>query len=405
MKRLFTFCGTGPYTETTYHWEGRSKRTALFPCALAEWLQPDRIHVGLTEQAAVHENWHRLQAELSTAEALRIPDGDAAGDEWILLEAMEDVCEPGDEVYFDITHSFRALPVVMLVAVFYLETVKQVRIGGIYYGAFQRAQPEHSSVRDLSGLVELMRWIQAVQQFQQTSDTRAFSGLLEAIQRRAHSDPEAMDKPRKLQRLARALRETGVAFAANQPLGLEQKARELIPKIEEAEAEVRDWAPPFALLLDQMRTKVVAWQRTDLAGLRQLARAYADLDQLMQAASLAREWCVNAVLHLQGESEILDREARMNAEKILNQTSLMRAGIFDPEKGGALLDESLAFDRHPLADPLIAIWDHIATRNALAHAGFQREPIPVSALQKNTHKMIETLEAFPLDQLVRGSLL
>ncbi|WP_425505358.1 CRISPR-associated DxTHG motif protein [Thermosulfurimonas marina] len=51
-------------------------------------------------------------------------------------KVIENLSE-GEEVFFDITHSFRSLPMLNLVALSYARVLKGIRIRGIYYGAFE----------------------------------------------------------------------------------------------------------------------------------------------------------------------------------------------------------------------------------------------------------------------------
>lgn len=397
MKRLLTFCGTGRYTETTYHWDAKEYPTAMLPCGLAEWLKPDAIHVGITPEAATHENWQRLQESLPAAIGLPIPNGDQPGDEWKLLEAVAAICEPGDVIWIDVTHGFRALPMLMLVSVFYLQMTRKVEVGGILYGAFQPKRPERTPVVDLTGIVDLMRWLQAAQSFRDTVDASALSSLLEGIHRQAWMQRvPGGAAPRKLQSFAGSLRRTGQAFRANQPLELARNASCLLGELNEAENELRSWAAPFALLLDQMRGQIDCWQQSDLQAMRRLVRHYFELDLLMQAAFLAREWVVCAVLVMRGETDLVQRDSRMLAENMLNQMCKAKQpkGIREP-----ILEETHWLESQAVSKHLAGVWNLNPTRNTLAHCGQQSQPIPLDKLKANVQKMIEHLEAIPLDQL------
>lgn len=64
----------------------------------------------------------------------------AGNDERELMELFHKVVDEinDDEcVYFDITHSFRSLPMQIMAAICFCNVVKNIEVGGIYYGAFQ----------------------------------------------------------------------------------------------------------------------------------------------------------------------------------------------------------------------------------------------------------------------------
>lgn len=56
---------------------------------------------------------------------------------WELFERMYNLLQPSDELYIDITHSFRSIPMLAMVLVNYAKTIKKIRVKGIFYGAFE----------------------------------------------------------------------------------------------------------------------------------------------------------------------------------------------------------------------------------------------------------------------------
>lgn len=85
----------------------------------------------------------------------------------------------GERVILDVTHGFRHLPMLSLVAAHYLERVKGNAIEDIYYGALEMTPPTgETPVLKLTGLLRLMDWIQALAAYDKDGDYGVFEDLL-----------------------------------------------------------------------------------------------------------------------------------------------------------------------------------------------------------------------------------
>ncbi|MDY6992682.1 MAG: TIGR02221 family CRISPR-associated protein [Pseudomonadota bacterium] len=87
-----------------------------------------------------------------------------------------------DQLYLDITHGFRHLPMLVVLAALYLQRTKQVEIKAIYYGAYDlwvKSGGDYAPVLDLSGLLKIADWLSAVDQFNKDGDYAVFATLLE----------------------------------------------------------------------------------------------------------------------------------------------------------------------------------------------------------------------------------
>lgn len=91
-----------------------------------------------------------------------------------LASAVADV----DELDLDVTHGFRSMPMLFLLAAVYLRTAQpHLDVRHIWYGAL-REGGERAFVQDLSGLLEILRWTDALQRLDLLGDYGAVSGLL-----------------------------------------------------------------------------------------------------------------------------------------------------------------------------------------------------------------------------------
>lgn len=212
MARVYlSFLGTNDYVECHYFRDGFEtngavrfvqESTVLDNCQ--EWGPGDRVIIFTTRDAA-DRNWEddghwdhtgreRLKrkglrsclAELKLTVSISresIPDGHSEDEIWEIFEKVSQCLREGDEIVFDITHAFRSIPLVAMVVLNYVKVLRQVKLNGIYYGAFEalgsirevKAMPvEERRVRilNLTALDQLMDWTVAIDRFLSAGDAR-----------------------------------------------------------------------------------------------------------------------------------------------------------------------------------------------------------------------------------------
>ncbi|MCF7992147.1 MAG: TIGR02221 family CRISPR-associated protein [Thiohalocapsa sp.] len=94
-----------------------------------------------------------------------------------LLRIMAEQVRPGDHVELDVTHGFRHLPMLAILSALHLRSVRRAKIGSIWYGAFDPDTGE-GPVHDLSGLLHIADWLQALNTYDKDGDYGAFAPLL-----------------------------------------------------------------------------------------------------------------------------------------------------------------------------------------------------------------------------------
>jgi len=123
-----------------------------------------------------------VEARIGCPVTLRIiPYGRDAQEQIAILRVMAEAVagRTQDGVTLDVTHGLRHLPMLALVAAFYLERVQGVEVAEIYYGALEMTQDGLSPVLSLKGLLEVMDWVQALAGFDRDGDYGPLAPLLE----------------------------------------------------------------------------------------------------------------------------------------------------------------------------------------------------------------------------------
>lgn len=121
-----------------------------------------------------------LAERLGCAVALRlIPYCRDQAEQLALLQLMAAEISEGEQVQLDVTHGFRHLPMLALLAALHLRLTRRVSIERIWYGSFD-PDTHRSDVLDLHGLLHLADWVGALATYDKDGDYSVFAPLLQA---------------------------------------------------------------------------------------------------------------------------------------------------------------------------------------------------------------------------------
>ena len=116
--KLISVLGTGDYGECKYKLNRKESVSCCFIQTSLNSLENfDRTFLFLTK-AAKQKNFEKLKQEFekfsikTNIEGIDIPDGRNEGELWDIFEIIEENIEEKEEVWFDITHSFRSIPLI-----------------------------------------------------------------------------------------------------------------------------------------------------------------------------------------------------------------------------------------------------------------------------------------------------
>ncbi len=192
MSKVFVcFLGTGKYVPVYYCLNdikaefSKYVQVAILDILTKEGNKPDKIVVFLTHGArkihweganGLHKSIKSLGFNDDQIYEVPIPDGKSTEEINKIFMEIFNSLKKQDQVYFDITHSFRSLPMLSLVALVYAQILKQIEIKKIYYGAFEvLGRPEevekmterkrNCPIFDLTHYVYLLNWSFAVEEF------------------------------------------------------------------------------------------------------------------------------------------------------------------------------------------------------------------------------------------------
>lgn len=197
MSKVFlSTLGTGNYVPCHYvinNWNSELVvfvQEAIVDYLCPKWETNDRIVIFCTDEAK-KLNWNDdpkrydgrgLNTRLlqrgypPEIQMISIPSGKTEDEIMDIFLKVIDVLNPGDEVFVDITHSFRSIPLLLTVVLNYAKVVKEVSVEGIFYGALEalgtlsevQKMPEDNRLApifDLTPYDSLLEWAHAVNVF------------------------------------------------------------------------------------------------------------------------------------------------------------------------------------------------------------------------------------------------
>ena len=186
-RRVFiSVLGTGNYQECIY--QSSDKAVSVQTCFAQEaalryvdapnWDPADQVFILLTEDAR-QRNWDKLSQCLGSlglhcpVKDIPIVDGKDEKEVWAIFKTIYDLIEDGDNLYFDVTHALRYLPMLVLVMGSYTSFLKNTTVNKIVYGNWEMRDKESNvaPLMDLTILNELQRWSFAVGSYLRNGST------------------------------------------------------------------------------------------------------------------------------------------------------------------------------------------------------------------------------------------
>ena len=214
-----------------------------------------------------------------------------------LLDIMASHVGQEDKVDLDVTHGFRHLPMVALLAALQLQTMRRAKVQGIWYGAFDPDTGD-APVYNLDGLLHIAEWLQALHTYDKDGDYGAFAHLLGPA-------GELLARAAFFERASNAV-----------------KAREALTAWVSREDQIPADDPAAALFGEELQRRV-SWYRESNRSAREkaLARLYLDRGDFVRAAIYGQEAVITADVEAArgdpGDFETRDeaREDRKNTER------------------------------------------------------------------------------------------
>lgn len=416
-KVFISFLGTSNYRDCEYTKNGQSygntrfiqEATFRYLSTCEKWSNNDRILILLTKQAEI-KNWadgelvSRLKAFSTTIETLTaLPDGANEDEIWNIFSRIYDYLQEEDELYFDLTHGFRYLPMLILVLGNYAKFLKGALIKSITYGNWEASCGGSlpAPIIDLLPLTRLQDWTYAAGQVLENGNADELFKLsrgeyIPLLQSSQGKDGQAKilknfaDSLKHLVDDCRSCR--GLSIMEGRPISLMRNALAALP-----ESTLRPYFPIFQKIAASFEP-------------------FSDKPDPLNGFHVAR-WCFEKGLYQQAATYL--EEAILyhccldfNLDPLVQQNQGIISGSFDYAANRKKHNSENRKDGYSeipkrIGDILLERYDALITpyaelretiRNDFNHAGIRKQPRPGKTLIQRLGQLLQIIHSIFLNE-------
>lgn len=387
--------------------------------AAQEWTEGDAIYIYYTEQSREgnyevasgqrlnprtrqEEPYTGLGRELEAMQLKAkvtprlIPSGKDEGEMWQVFEAVYGDLQEGDELYFDMTHGFRYLPMLILVLGNYAKFLLHTTTRSVTYGNFEATDRTTgiAPIADLRPLLTLQEWTEAAADYLTHGDVAKMKALSnDKLQPILRSGGQQKGIATNLLKLTQSLEKFSgdMAFCRGVEIQKGTAAGNIGKYSDEANATL---IKPFNPLFGHIKKSVKAFASDEVNNLFASARLCLDYGNYQSAVTLLQEGIVTFFCQRHGIGAT-DKDRR----EYVNNAFAIRNGRGEPisdeeahQSEAAALKKAIAEDEL-LTNEFVKLFGELTdTRNDFNHAGFRPQPYSVKLLREKISKLIASTE-------------
>lgn len=334
----------------------------------------------------------------SAVEGVHIADGKNEEEMWSIFETVFGLLQEEDELYFDLTHSFRYLPMLILVLGNYAKFLKQVRITSVSYGNYEARDVAtgYAPIIDLLPLTMLQDWTSAAAAFIRYGNAE---GLIQLSREKINpimQETQGKDEKAGLLRGYVSQLETfinEVRFCR----GIDLYEANAIISIKKYAAQLEDtFIRPLNPLLAKI-TKELSPFVTRKSGVNNLMAAQwcFGKGQYQAAVTLLQEGIVTVLCERYNIAVNDDRRRDIVNSAFYKRSSQIQ-GDREPYRAKFTPEDEMIVDRiasdELLSDALVDDFSNLTEiRNDFNHAGMRKNPKKVKKLRDNIEECLNNI--------------
>jgi len=381
-KVFLSFLGLGNYEKCVYTFEKeKSKNVKFVQNAIVEICKDkfDKKFV-LCTPSAKNTHYNSLVNEIGHSfEAVNISEDMSEKGIWEIFQQIYDILNENDEVVFDITHSFRFMPMLGITLLQMAKFLKNIKVKKVFYGAYEPNKFKNGITEfplvDLTSFSMLQDWILA-------GYTLVNTGRAEEIEKLAKNDLIPILKESKgknieaanLRKIADKIQDMTLNFRTNR--GNEIIAALEMKNINESVKKVKESSllKPFKLLIENIYSDTKKFKYRNEENIIYNIQWCIDKDLIQQGMTMLQEGITTLILKEIGESDkYKDINVRGEISKILQKLN-------NPKKEENIEKIKSELEKKILnvkkINELSKIFADISgIRNDINHAGFRPSPL------------------------------
>ena len=405
---------------------------------LEQWTENDVAYILLTEGAKLSnwlDNGHRdfktkeiieqagletclrnknYPFEIKTIEQL--PEGKNEDELFRLFRHIFEVLEPGDYLYFDVTHGFRSLPMLALVLINYAKFLKNIEVKSITYGNYEvRDEIKNpdgtitvkAPIINLLPLSGIQDWTFAAADYLKNGNADKFSELTRAYKKSLFkgtvigNKEEAMD----LDSLAASLKNVTDDFHTCRGFNIlsANNISALKKKLEQFDRTVIE---PLNPVIKKMEDAFDNFKKPEASGFNwkngmEAAKWCLNNHLFQQAATILQEcvvtyFCLKYSLNISSDTQrklvngAFAKCQKLNSSRTrIDEIEQIKKEIGESEILQELTSDSLLSDRE-VYEAFSSLTDD---RNDINHSGMRSQPHSADRIRKNIRKAYDVFES------------
>nr|WP_314080566.1 TIGR02221 family CRISPR-associated protein [uncultured Leptotrichia sp.] len=362
-KVFLSFLGTGKYEKCFYIFEKeKSKNVKFVQNAIVEICKDkfDKKFV-LCTTSAKNTHYNSLVNEIGyNFEAVDISENMSEKGIWEIFQQIYDVLNENDEIVFDITHSFRFMPMLGITLLQMAKFLKNIKVKKVFYGAYEPIKFNDGITEfplvDLTSFSMLQDWILA-------GYTLVNTGRAEEIKNLAENDLTPILRETKggnkeavnLKKIADKIQNMTLNFRTNR--GSEIITAHEMKEINEKAKEIEEsnLLKPFKLLIENIHLDTVKFEFRNEENIIHGIQWCIDKDLVQQGMTMLQEGITTLVLKEIGKenkyTDINTRDIISHVLQVLNQKNELevekekKLNIKKLEELSEILNNSLEFNK------------------------------------------------------------
>jgi hypothetical protein len=392
---LISFLGTGDYRVANYFISGDESNlfsTKYAPIAIAKLTNIEKIILLLTKESKkVHlEEFSREADNLCIEVEYRdIPEGVTEEERWQIWDEVVSCTEERGKISFDITHSYRLIPFYVFFTIEFLQNIRGMKLGGLYYGLYDKNKEKHPII-NLSEILDILSWINFSSFFVKTGIfPKEAKELVRNVHARAYKINSSL-KPKILQKIAGNFESISSSLNLVQEINIDKHTTDLIKNleneadlVEEANCLAKPFEKIFEKVKDEYKSLILDEQCVDFV--------YAN------RAIVKAQWCLRHGLFTQ--SILLLREALINAF-IEDKSELINR---DKREKFFKACIALSNNNRNKENKFFTAIDKVTNlRNLVAHCGYNENSLNETNIEKNIEELISFIKSAICEDNIRG---
>jgi CRISPR-associated Csx2 family protein len=325
---------------------------------------------------------------------VKIPDGKDEKEIWQIFEIIFNELKDDDKLYFDLTHGFRYLPMLLLVLGNYAKFMKKgIEIKHISYGNYEARENNIAPFVDLLSLSKLQDWTTAAADFIKFGDAKEISNLTQKETTPILKASEGKDKTASILRnLNKAILNLTKDIKTNRGNSIVsgQNQKQIIDILDNLKQELLPALSPILKKIED-DVKTIYNKEKDVNNLISSVKYCIDKNLIQEGLTILQEGIISVLL-------TDDYQNKIKREFVSGYLNTYKNGAFDPKRFelNSLEKEELQtfLKDYPNITNIADIFTKItANRNDINHAGLLDNATTADRLKENLEKYFQEIQS------------